>query len=369
VDYRAKTTGHRADEFTRTRNRRASSLARLTRDRRGGALVEHILAIGLIAIVGLLAWPKFGSAANHKVERQAECGLLNADCNGGPSSGGGQGGPSPASPSPAPVSPGLQGKLDQLASTGALPTPSGQGGGQGGSGGPSKVSDILGSAGDVVVSAGTGFLVDGFWGTVTGVVHVVTHPKQTFDGIVDAASDPFGTMGAIKDSVANAWNEDPVRFGGAVAFDLVTLPFAVLKVAKVGKLRKLGKLTDEMDDGVPAATPAAPALPARQIQAAWGASKYKHGGLMNGIEHIMYRHAANSGFANVSRYAPGTTARQVTGYVDDALRHGTVTQTGPAAFTVEHTFTRTIGTNIAGAPANSIRVYVRDGIIQTAFPF
>jgi hypothetical protein len=33
---------------------------------------------------------------------------------------------------------------------------------------------------------------------------------------------------------------------------------------------------------------------------------YKHGGEMYAIEHIMYRHASNSGFANVSRFAEGT---------------------------------------------------------------
>jgi hypothetical protein len=71
----------------------------------------------------------------------------------------------------------------------------------------------------------------------------------------------------------------------------------------------------------------------------------------------------------VSRFAEGTTARNVMGYVDEALRYGTVTQTGPGAFTVEHALGRTIGTNIAGEAASSIRVFVRDGIIETAFPF
>lgn len=55
------------------------------------------------------------------------------------------------------------------------------------------------------------------------------------------------------------------------------------------------------------------ALPAaRQIEAAWGASTYRHGGLTNGLEHIMYRHSAGSGsgsgFANMSRYVPGRRA-------------------------------------------------------------
>lgn len=90
---------------------------------------------------------------------------------------------------------------------------------------------------------------------------------------------------------------------------------------------------------------------------------------MTGMEHIMYRHSAGSGFANVSRYAQGTTARNVVGYVDDALRYGTVTPNGAGAYMVEHNLGRVIGTNIAGDAASSIRVFVRDGVIQTAFPF
>jgi hypothetical protein len=111
------------------------------------------------------------------------------------------------------------------------------------------------------------------------------------------------------------------------------------------------------------------ALPAaRRIEAAWSASTYRHGGLMTGMEHIIYRHSASSGFANVSRYARGTTARNIVGYVDEALRYGTVTPDG-AGYIVEHSLGRVIGTNIAGDAASSIRVFVRDGVIQTAFPF
>jgi filamentous hemagglutinin len=108
---------------------------------------------------------------------------------------------------------------------------------------------------------------------------------------------------------------------------------------------------------------------ARQVSAAWGASVYRHGGLMTGIEHIMYRHGASSGFANVSRFAEGTNARSIVGYVDQALRSGTITQTGANGFIIEANLGRTIGTNIAGDAASSIRVFVRDGTIQTAFPF
>jgi hypothetical protein len=90
---------------------------------------------------------------------------------------------------------------------------------------------------------------------------------------------------------------------------------------------------------------------------------------LNGLEHIMYRHGPNSGFSNVSRFAAGTRGRDVVGLVDDALRYGRVTPTGPGAYTIEHSLGRVIGTDIAGNAASSLRVHVRDWIIQTAYPF
>lgn len=66
--------------------------------------------LGLVAVVGLLAWPKLDASTSKKLKVQAECGLLNADCGGGPSSGAAQA-------TPVGGSPGLQGKLDQLTSS------------------------------------------------------------------------------------------------------------------------------------------------------------------------------------------------------------------------------------------------------------
>lgn len=90
---------------------------------------------------------------------------------------------------------------------------------------------------------------------------------------------------------------------------------------------------------------------------------------MTSMEHILYRHSANSGFANVSRFAPGRRAKNVMGYVDDALRYGKVTPQGANGFKIEYNLGRTIGTDMAGNSASSIRVFVRDGVIKTAFPF
>jgi len=111
------------------------------------------------------------------------------------------------------------------------------------------------------------------------------------------------------------------------------------------------------------------ALPApRQIAAEWSVNTYRHGGQMSAIEHINYRHGFNSGFKDVSRFAEGTSARQIQGYVDDALRYGRVTPNGVDGFQIEHTFGKAIGTDQAGNAASGIRIFVRDGNIQTAFP-
>ncbi|WP_130345884.1 RHS repeat-associated core domain-containing protein [Herbihabitans rhizosphaerae] len=99
--------------------------------------------------------------------------------------------------------------------------------------------------------------------------------------------------------------------------------------------------------------------------AQWGVSDYRHGGQMSTIEHINYRHAHNSGFSNVSRFAEGTSVRDIKGYVDDALARGTVSADGG---TIEYNIGRVIGTDQGGAPVTGIRVYVGDGIIKTAFP-
>lgn len=106
---------------------------------------------------------------------------------------------------------------------------------------------------------------------------------------------------------------------------------------------------------------------ARQVDAAWGpARQYAHGsGLMTAIEHINYRHAFNSGFDDVSRFAQGTGARQIQGYVDDALRYGNVSQGGAS---IRYDLGRVIGYDQAGNPVTGIQVWVRDGYIRTAYP-
>ncbi|WP_313738969.1 hypothetical protein [Pseudomonas sp.] len=111
------------------------------------------------------------------------------------------------------------------------------------------------------------------------------------------------------------------------------------------------------------------ALPApRQIDASWSASTYKKGGLMTGIEHVFYRHGPDSGFANVSKFSQGTSVKDVSSYVDNALRYGKVTPNGPGGHVIEYNAGKVVGTNVSGAPRSTIKINVRDGVIQTAFP-
>jgi RHS repeat-associated protein len=116
--------------------------------------------------------------------------------------------------------------------------------------------------------------------------------------------------------------------------------------------------------------PSLNALPGpRQIAAAWGAGIYRHGGLMTGIEHIMYRHGYNAAFKGVSRFAEGTRLRDISNYVDLALRYGKVTLTRPGTYEVVHDLGRIIGTSQGGTATSILKVFVQDGIIRTAFPF
>jgi RHS repeat-associated protein len=100
-----------------------------------------------------------------------------------------------------------------------------------------------------------------------------------------------------------------------------------------------------------------------RITAQWGANTYRHGGHMSTIEHIHYRHAYNSGFQGVSRFAQGTSARDIKGYVDHVLRNGTVTDRGMIG-----DVGRIIGYDRAGNPVSGLEVIVRDGMIKTAYP-
>ncbi len=103
----------------------------------------------------------------------------------------------------------------------------------------------------------------------------------------------------------------------------------------------------------------------RNVNAFWGkAFKYRHGGRMTAIEHIIYRHSFKSGFVTVSKFSQGTSALMIKRYVDQAVKYGTPIKGG-----FEYNFGRAIGTGLDGKPATSLRVFIKDGWVRTAFPF
>ena len=183
-------------------------------------------------------------------------------------------------------------------------------------------------------------------GAAAGVAGGVT------ERLISSGGKSAGTVGdALADAAAGGVTAGLLKGGGAVVKKLAPSLKPPAGAAKIAT-----------ETVAPKALPAA-----RQLEASWSASVYRKGGLMTGMEHIMYRHSAESGFADVSRFAEGTTARDVVRYVDLSLRYGSVVTKGTGA-TIEHDIGTTIGTDMAGNATSALRVHVRDGIIQTAHP-
>ncbi|WP_343228934.1 pre-toxin TG domain-containing protein [Pseudomonas fluorescens] len=158
-----------------------------------------------------------------------------------------------------------------------------------------------------------------------------------------------------------ASNTERVMWGAQSLLNAWGLGSSIFSVGTQGRVA-LDEVAGTVDDTIKA-------LPGpRQIDASWGVSTYKKGGLMTGIEHVFYRHGADSGFVGVSKFAEGTSLRDVSSYVDRALRYGKVTPNGPGGFIVEYDLGRVIGTNEMGVATTNIKINVRNGIINTAFP-
>jgi RHS repeat-associated protein len=196
-------------------------------------------------------------------------------------------------------------------------------------------------------------VANGFWGQMSdnfvALYHAAQHPIDTevafssalWDGLADPKATATKIVGGLRADVAAIASGD-----GDVAG------------------RTLASLVPDNSPPVGLTIP----VPAHQIIAEWGAGMYHEGGFMTAIEHIMYRHSFESGFEGVSRFAEGTTARMIKRYVDEALRYGTVTQQGANGFGIVHTIT-SVGFNVAGQVAHQIQIYVRNGLIRTAYPF
>lgn len=82
---------------------------------------------------------------------------------------------------------------------------------------------------------------------------------------------------------------------------------------------------------------------------------------MTGIEHVFYRHGPGSGFSNTSKFAAGTSLKDVSSYVDSALRYGKVTPNGPGGYVVEYNIGKIIGVDVSGKPTSTLKINVRDG--------
>lgn len=84
------------------------------------------------------------------------------------------------------------------------------------------------------------------------------------------------------------------------------------------------------------------------------------------LEHIKEGHWPDAATPGKSHFHDGITDEQLQDYVGEALRKGDIDPTDPGRVTYD--LGRTIGTDRDGNPVTSITVYVRDGVVNTAFP-
>ncbi|WP_259641740.1 DUF637 domain-containing protein, partial [Pseudomonas salomonii] len=246
-----------------------------------------------------------------------------------------------------------------------------------------------GFAGGAVVGVPEG-LID----TVKGILEAAGSPRQTFRAL-KSVLESDDVLGHVSDTMKQSYIEridnlqseyeragasgsfNAGREAGKLISDVVALGTGVGGALKSGSLlvekvtAKVVKAELTVAKGTGAVVDdTIKALPApRQIDASWSASTYNKGGLMTGIEHLFYRHGPDSGFANVSKFSQGTSVKDVSSYVDNALRYGKVTPNGPGGHVIEYNAGKVIGTNVSGAPTSTIKINVRDGVIQTAFPY
>jgi hypothetical protein len=115
---------------------------------------------------------------------------------------------------------------------------------------------------NAVWSAGKGVVVDGLWGTVTGIWGLV-NPfdwdtfTSSWGGLWTLTGNVFFDPGETgrawkelgKGFIAwDEWEKDPARAVGLVAFNVLTLPVAWLKVSKAGQAGKVGGVLDKAGD-------------------------------------------------------------------------------------------------------------------------
>jgi Flp pilus assembly pilin Flp len=206
---------------------------RRSSDSRGGALVEYVLLVGLIALVAHAAFVDFGESVNEKVSEQASC------VDGGDSCGGG----ADQARTGALALWDDDARRDRLdAAVAALEDKAG-----------TPDGNFAKKVAATAVSFLKGVLIDGLWGTVTGVWGVVTDPIETGKAIGNALAHPIQTATVIKRSVVAAWEDDPVRLIGAGIFEVVTAPIAAAKATKLTRAAKVANKAEGASDASKAA--------------------------------------------------------------------------------------------------------------------
>lgn len=103
-----------------------------------------------------------------------------------------------------------------------------------------------------------------------------------------------------------------------------------------------------------------------KVEARWDETvKYKKGD-NTPLEHIKEGHWPDANTPGKSHFHEGITDDQLKDYVEEALRKGDIDAADPGKITYD--LGRTIGTDPQGNPVTTITVYVRDGVVNTAFP-
>jgi Flp pilus assembly pilin Flp len=299
-------------------------LYRLGGDTRGAGLVEYLVIVGLIAVVALAGARRLGTSVDSKATAQAAC-VESLACAG--------------------VGSGSQAGSEEAPLLGAGQLRAG--------------ASAVGSA-DIATSKPAlqrlwdgirGFFVDGVWGTLTGIWDIVTHPIQTLEGLWHAVTHPVTTYRAIRDAIANAWNENPDRFVGAALFEIVTLPVTALKAARAGRIATATRATrpvdaaDDASDGARAASAAEQSADAVEDAAA-------------------ARRAGDEARASL----PGTVVRADPGTVEGrrALALETL-MNGPPAMTQERALSHMRGIDFT-RPVEIVRIEPGDELIQFNLP-
>jgi Flp pilus assembly pilin Flp len=206
----------------------------LRRDQRGANLVEYILIVGLLALVALGGFRQLEGSASDRATAHAQC-VAALSCGDGSVTGA----PAVFGATAPPMGSTAETNAAQTAAQPSSPPPS-----------------APRSLGERALDVGKGFVVDGLWGTITGIGTMIAHPIQTAQAVGSAIAHPVQTATAIKDAVVTAWDENPERLIGAGLFEVVTLPVAAIKATKASRLGTLTRATtaaDRLDDAGDAA--------------------------------------------------------------------------------------------------------------------